>query len=107
MSLIERLCRDLPHDPRTILGPGDDCAILAPTRRPQLYTIDSMVEGAHFELKWLTPVQLGARALEVNLSDIAAMGGVARACVVNLGIRQGLNAAFFDRLYRGLGPFSA
>ena len=102
-ELIERLCKSLPHDPRTILGPGDDCAILAPTRRQQLFTIDSMAEGVHFELKWLTPEQLGARALEVNLSDIAAMGGVARTCVVNLGIREGLNAAFFDRLYRGLG----
>lgn len=102
-ELIERLCKSLPHDPRTILGPGDDCAILAPTRRQQLFTIDSMAEGVHFELKWLTPEQLGVRALEVNLSDIAAMGGVARTCVVNLGIREGLNAAFFDRLYRGLG----
>lgn len=102
-ELIERLCRDLPHGPRTVLGPGDDCAILTPTRKPQLYTIDSMVEGAHFELEWLSPVQLGARALEVNLSDIAAMGGVAHACVVNLGIRPGLNAAFFERLYLGLG----
>jgi thiamine-monophosphate kinase len=101
-ELIERLCRDLPHGPRTILPPGDDCAILAPVRRPQLFTIDSMVEGVHFELKWLTPLQLGGRSLEVNLSDIAAMGGVARACVVNLGIRPGLSAAFFDRLYRGL-----
>lgn len=102
-ELIERLCRGLPHDPHTILGPGDDCAILAPASRPQLFTIDSMVEGVHFKLEWITPIQLGARALEVNLSDIAAMGGVAHSCVVNLGIRTGLDASFFDRLYRGLG----
>jgi len=102
-ELIERLCRELPHGPRTLLPPGDDCAILAPTRKPQLFTIDSMVEGTHFEIKWFAPMLLGARALEVNLSDIAAMGGVARSCVVNLGIRPGLNAAFFESLYRGLG----
>ncbi|HEY2104704.1 MAG TPA: thiamine-phosphate kinase [Candidatus Binataceae bacterium] len=102
-ELIERLCRDLPYGRRTLLGPGDDCAIIAPTRRPQLFTIDSMVEGVHFNLDWINPVQLGARALTVNLSDIAAMGGWPRWCVINLGIRTGLDARFFDRLYRGLG----
>ncbi len=102
-ELIERLCRGLPNSARTILGAGDDCAILAPSRRPQFFTIDSMVEGVHFELDWFKPAQLGARSLEVNLSDIAAMGGTPRACAINLGIREGLGAAFFDRLYQGLG----
>lgn len=102
-ELIERLCRGLPYGRRTLLGPGDDCAIIAPTRRPQLFTIDSMVEGVHFDLGWISPAQLGARALTVNLSDIAAMGGTPRSCVINLGIRTGLDSAFFDRLYRGLG----
>jgi thiamine-monophosphate kinase len=102
-ELIERLCRDLPYGRRTLLGPGDDCAIIVGVKRPQLFTIDSMVEGVHFELAWLSPDQLGERALVVNLSDIAAMGGIPRTCVVNLGIRKGLDAAFFDRLYRGLG----
>jgi thiamine-monophosphate kinase len=102
-DLIERLCRGLPGSARTLLGPGDDCAILAPGSHPQLFTIDSMVEGVHFDLGWLTPAQLGARSLEVNLSDLAAMGGVPRACAINLGIREGLGAAFFDRLYQGLG----
>lgn len=101
-ELIARLCAGLPRSRRTILGPGDDCAILAPSRGPQLLTIDSMVEGVHFKLKWGTPEVLGARSLTVNLSDIAAMGGEPAACVVNLAIRPGLSQAFFDRLYRGL-----
>jgi len=101
-ELIARLCAGLPQSSRTILGPGDDCAVLAPSRRPQLLTIDSMVESVHFNLEWLSAQQLGARALTVNLSDIAAMGGTPHTCVVNLGIRAGLDAAFFDRLYRGL-----
>lgn len=102
-ELIARLTTGLRKSRRTILGPGDDCAIIAPPRTPQLVTIDSMVEGVHFELKWGTPEALGARALTVNLSDVAAMGGVATACVVNLAIRPGLGARFFDRLYAGLG----
>ncbi len=101
-ELIARLTAKLRHGRRTILGPGDDCAILAPSRYQQLMTIDSIVEGVHFKLEWITPEALGARALTVNLSDIAAMGGVPSACVVNLAVRPGLGGRFFDRLYAGL-----
>jgi len=106
-DLISHLCAGLKHSRHTLLGPGDDCAILAPVRAPGLATIDSMVEGVHFKLKWGTPETLGARALTVNLSDIAAMGGTPTACVVNLAIRSGLDQAFFDGLYRGLRKAAA
>ena len=106
-ELIARLCARLPRSRRTLLGPGDDCAILAPARAPQLVTIDSIVEGVHFKLNWGTPDALGARSLTVNLSDIAAMGGEPTACVVNLAIRPGLDRRFFDRLYAGLRKAAA
>jgi thiamine-monophosphate kinase len=106
-ELIARLCAQLPRRRRTILGPGDDCAILAPAPKPQLITIDSMVENVHFKLGWGTPAMLGARALTVNLSDIAAMGGTPTVCVVNLAIRPGLQTRFFDQLYRGLAEAAA
>lgn len=102
-ELIARLTAKLRQRRRTILGPGDDCAILARPPAAQLITIDSVVEGVHFDLRWGSAEALGARALTVNLSDIAAMGGVPTACVINLAIRPGLGARFFDRLYAGLG----
>ena len=101
-QLIERLLKRLGPGRRTILGPGDDCAILPAARARQLLTIDSMVEDVHFKLAWGTPERLGARALTVNLSDIAAMGGKPTVCVVNLAVREGLDMRFFDRMYRGL-----
>jgi thiamine-monophosphate kinase len=101
-ELIERLVKGLRITRRTILGPGDDCAILAPSKRAQLFTIDSMLEEVHFRLKWSSPEKLGARSLVVNLSDIAAMGGTPTACVINLAVREGLDARFFDRLYAGI-----
>ncbi len=106
-ELIERLLKRLGPPRRAILGPGDDCAILRPTRARQLLTIDSVVEGVHFRLDWGTPEELGARALTVNLSDIAAMGGVPTVAVVNLAVRAGLDAAFFERMYKGLGEAAA
>ncbi|MBF6560160.1 MAG: thiamine-phosphate kinase [Candidatus Binataceae bacterium] len=102
-ALIARLTARLSQSRRVVLGPGDDCAVVAAPRAPQLVTIDSMVEGVHFEVGWASPEEIGARALTVNLSDIAAMGGLPTVCVVNLAIRAGLSARFFDRLYAGLG----
>ena len=101
-ELIARLVARLPQSPRTILGPGDDCAILARSPSRTLVTIDSMVEGVHFNVRWGTPEQLGARALTVNLSDIAAMGGIPTSCVVNLAVRPGVAMRILDRLYAGL-----
>src|ERR1700722_18269692 len=88
--LIERLVKRLGPGHRALLGPGDDCAILSRTHARQLLTIDSMVEDVHFNLAWGTPEALGARALTVNLSDIAAMGGQPTVCVINLAVREGL-----------------
>jgi len=102
-ELIERVLKRLAPSRRAVLGAGDDCAILPPARSRQLFTIDSMVEDVHFKLGWGTPEALGARALTVNLSDVAAMGGKPTACVVNLAVREGVNTDFFERLYVGLG----
>jgi thiamine-monophosphate kinase len=101
-ELIARLCAPIRLGSRTILGPGDDCAILSPSRAPILFTIDSLVETVHFDLRWTPLDALGERALTVNLSDIAAMGGRPTACVVNLGVRSGVTARMLDHIYAGL-----
>ena len=88
-ELIERLAKGVRRTRRTILGPGDDCAILAAAKKPQLLTIDSMVEDVHFRREWGSPEKLGAKSLAVNLSDIAAMGGRPTTCVINLAVRDG------------------
>ena len=64
--------------PSAVLGPGDDCALLAPTPGKQLViTTDMLVEGTHF-LPATDPEKLGWKALAVNLSDLAAMGAEPR-----------------------------
>ncbi len=101
-ELIARLSAGIRTSHRTILGVGDDCAVVARPRGQMLFTIDSMVENVHFDLRWGTPEALGARALAVNLSDIAAMGGRPTACVVNLGVREGIASRTLERIYAGL-----
>jgi len=101
-ELIARLCSDLRPGSRTILGPGDDCAILRPIKRPILLTIDSMVEGVHFRVPWFSPEALGRKALTANLSDIAACGGRPLACVVNFAIPRHIDSRFIQRVNAGL-----
>ena len=101
-ELIARLSAGIHLSRRTLLGIGDDCAIISRPQGQLLFTIDSLVEKVHFDLRWGTPQALGARALAVNLSDIAAMGGRPTACVVNLGVRENIAARTLERIYSGL-----
>ncbi len=101
-ELIARLSAGIRPGRRTLLGVGDDCAIVSRPRGRTLFTIDSLVENVHFDLRWGPLQALGARALAVNLSDIAAMGGRPTACVVNLGVRDGITTRTLEQIYAGL-----
>ena len=61
---------------RTVVGIGDDCAILRPSAGAELLvTTDMLMDGRHFRLEHDGPEAVGYKALGVNLSDIAAMAG--------------------------------
>ena len=86
-DLIEALSRKFgPAAAGVILGIGDDCAALRPGGADYLlWTVDTLVEGVHFDLAYTTLTQLGWKSLAVNLSDIAAMGGVPGHALLSLG----------------------
>lgn len=103
LGLLARLLPTLPRAGRDVrLGPGDDCAVVAAGRSALLLTVDALVEGVHFRHTWLTPAQLGRRAFAVNASDIAAMGGAPRWCVVHIGAPPRTPAADVAAISRGL-----
>lgn len=85
-GVLSRLLPRLPRGSSTIVGPGQDCAVIRCTGARWLFTVDALVEDVHFEAGWLSPRQLGRKSFLVNASDAAAMGGRARFCVVNLGV---------------------
>jgi thiamine-monophosphate kinase len=102
-GLIEALCRRVPTtSPDLRLPPGDDAAVW---RSPgcAVATTDTLVEDVHFRLAEITPEELGWKALAVNLSDVAAMGGAPRWALVTLGLRRDLPAEQLFGLYDGLG----
>jgi thiamine-monophosphate kinase len=100
-DLIAALSREFgPAPPQVILGIGDDCAALDLNGADYLlWTVDTLVEGVHFNLDYTSLAQLGWKSLTVNLSDIAAMGGEPRQALLSLGwppardVRQALEFA--------------
>lgn len=86
-----------------ILGIGDDAAVLEfPERSKLVATVDSMVEGVHFDLNYMTANELGHKALAVSLSDCAAMGAEPLYALVSLGLKQELGEHFIVGLYEGM-----
>lgn len=102
-TLIKKIQRRIgPPRGGVLVGLGDDTAVLKPTQKNLLTTVDCLVENIHFTLKFFEPEDVGHKALAVNLSDIAAMGGRPLYALVSLGIREGIEDKFILRFYDGL-----
>ena len=81
---------------------GDDCAVIRPPRdQDLLFTTDFTIEGVHFK-NGLSAAEVGERALARSLSDIAAMGGVPRYCLVSVALGPHKSERWLDRFYQGL-----
>lgn len=103
-GLIRHLTHDLkPHNPTTLLGVGDDCAVIAGSGgKVSLLTTDMLMEGIHFDLQY-TPLQhLGYKAAMVNLSDVYAMNGTPRQMLVSLAIGSRFTLEDVEALYSGI-----
>ena len=101
--------REASHlGPWTKLGIGDDCAILDITRAGDLLvTTDMLMDGRHFRLAHDGPRAVGYKALGVNLSDIAAMAGVPRACVVAVALPRTDATALAQEIHAGMHELAA
>lgn len=93
-------------DTNLIQGIGDDCAVLANREAESLslVTTDTLVEGVHFDLSWHPPELLGRKAVAVNVSDIAAMGGRPRFALLSLAVPAAFKPEALDVF---LGGFMA
>lgn len=86
-----------------MIGIGDDAAVWRPTAgRAALETTDLLIEEVHFSLRWSTWYDVGWKAMAVNVSDIAAMGGQPRAAFVSAGLSPDMDREDVLALYRGL-----
>ena len=103
-SLIDRIGKLLPPVSGPVkMGIGDDAAVICqPGGNALLVTTDMLVEGVHFDCSFISAADLGSKVLAVNLSDIAAMGGIPTCCFLGLGLPPSLPLAWFTDFIAGM-----
>ncbi|MPZ65110.1 MAG: thiamine-phosphate kinase [Pseudonocardiaceae bacterium] len=101
-GLISRLTAGRSWPQSTLLGPGDDAAVVAAPDGRVVACVDILVEGVHFRLDWSNPHQVGRKAVAANLADVAAMGAVCTALVVGLGSPPDTPISTVDGLAAGM-----
>lgn len=101
-GLLARIVPLLPSGAATLVGPGDDAAVVAAPDGRYVVSTDVLVEDFHFRRRWSTGYDVGVRAAAQNLADVAAMGGRPTALVVGLAIPADLEVAWVEDLARGL-----
>lgn len=115
-GLIERIHKLLKEigieNPGVTLGMGDDAASIKPRSGYELLiTCDSIIEGRHYLPRHIAPMDLGRRAMAVNISDIGAMGGYPLYALISLGLKPETPVTDVEDMYRGfveeLNPFEA
>lgn len=110
-DLIDRLRSALPPAAREhagiAIGIGDDAAVWRPEPGCSvIVTTDSLVDTVHFRLDWTTWEDLGWKSLAVNISDIAAMGGMPAVATVSLALTGDERITDLEALYRGMGAIA-
>ncbi len=102
LAIVEAIAKMAKSGPGITLGIGDDCAIYQPKPGEDLlFTTDQFIEGVHFR-PGLKASAIGERALARSLSDIAAMGGEPRFCLVSLAVSSRESDKWLLDFFRGL-----
>jgi len=104
-GLIEKLLQHMPGIPGAgsiIKVPaGDDAALLSQINRPVI-TTDTQKEGVHFRLSWQTPAEIGSKAVEITLSDLAASYATPVAVFINLALPGYISENMVEEVYKGV-----
>ena len=102
-KLIDRLTKNFKcQNKQTIMGIGDDCAVLEEKDNFKLISTDMLVEGVHFDLSYTPLKHLGYKSIAVNISDICAMNGVPTQVTVSIAVSNRFSVEALDELYSGI-----
>ncbi len=102
-GLIDHLTKSIKiTQSSTIKGAGDDAAVLDFSGKKMLVSTDLLLEGIHFDLAYTPLKHLGYKAVQVNLSDIYAMNGMASQITVSLGLSSKFPIEAVEELYSGI-----
>jgi thiamine-monophosphate kinase len=107
-ELVAAIRRDFSAGKKgLVLGIGDDAAVIRAGRQNLLLTTDLLIEHAHFTTAIHPPFLLGRKSLNVNVSDIAAMGGRPKFALLGLGLRRGLGEGWVEEFFSGFKEAAA
>ena len=101
IHLLHKTAGDKPEN--LVRGIGDDCAVIE--KSPDTYwlvTMDTLVETVHFDTHWHPPEKLGRKAVAVNVSDIAAMGGKPQFVFLSLALPDGFDENWLHEFSLGI-----
>lgn len=102
-GLIDRLTSKVRiYHPETLKGVGDDAAVIDLKGKLLLLSTDLLIEGIHFDLTYTPLKHLGYKSVVVNVSDIAAMNGIAKQITVSLAVSSRFTVEALDELYEGI-----
>ncbi|MGA3881268.1 thiamine-phosphate kinase [Bacillus pumilus] len=102
-DLIRRITPKETHQRSLVMGIGDDASVYQPhSHCEEVVCVDTMVEHVHFRFDFSTPFEIGFKALAVNVSDIAAMGGTPKYYLVSIAIPLHGDETVVSALYDGM-----
>ena len=102
-GLISHLTKEITlENPSSLKGAGDDAAVLDFGGKKMLISTDLLLEGIHFDLAYTPLKHLGYKSIQVNLSDIYAMNGIASQVTISLGLSSKFPLEAVEELYEGM-----
>lgn len=102
-GLIDHLTKNIElQNASSVLGVGDDAAVIDHFGKQTVITTDLLVEGVHFDLVYTPLKHLGYKSVIVNLSDIYAMNAIPTQIVISLGISNRFSLEAMDEFYEGV-----
>lgn len=102
-GLIEHLTRNIElQNASSVLGVGDDAAVIDHFGKQTVISTDLLLEGVHFDLAYTPLKHLGYKSIIVNLSDIYAMNAIPTQVVLSLGISNRFSVEALDEFYEGV-----
>lgn len=102
-GLIDRLSKPFNNQlSSTVLGIGDDAAVIDSGDHFTVVSTDMLIEGVHFDLSYMPLAHLGYKAVAVNVSDIAAMNALATQVTVSIGLSNRFSVEAVEVLYEGI-----
>ncbi len=102
-GIIKHLTKNIVlKNDSSILGVGDDCAVIEYNNKQTVVTTDMLVEGVHFDLMYMPLKHLGYKSVMVNLSDVYAMNAVPKQITVSIAISNRFSVEALEELYEGI-----